>query len=75
VALRAMLEETPGSRIAVDLEKQQVTGPDGVVDAFDIDAFRKECLLAGSDDISFTLSRRDRIEQFEKNYEAGISWL
>jgi 3-isopropylmalate/(R)-2-methylmalate dehydratase small subunit len=74
-ALRTMLEEKPASRIAVDLEKQQVAGPDGIIDAFEIDAFRKECLLAGTDDISATLSRRDWIEQFEQAYEAGISWI
>jgi 3-isopropylmalate/(R)-2-methylmalate dehydratase small subunit len=74
-ALRAMLEQAPGSRIVVDLEQQQVSGPDGIVDRFDIDPFRKECLLAGADEISLTLRHRDRIEAFEKTYETQVRWL
>jgi 3-isopropylmalate/(R)-2-methylmalate dehydratase small subunit len=74
-ALRALLEQSPGSHIAIDLEAQTVTGPDGVVDRFEIDPFRKECLLAGSDDISFTLGYRDRIAEFESVYEAKVRWL
>jgi len=74
-ALRALLEQAPGSHVAIDLEAQTVSGPDGVVDGFEIEAFRKECLLAGADDISFTLGHRDRIAEFENAYEAKIRWL
>ena len=74
-ALRAMLEHWPGARVAVDLKAQQVTGPDRAVDRFDIDPFRKECLLAGADDISFTLDHGERIAAFENAYEAKVSWL
>jgi len=74
-ALRASLEQSPGSRVAIDLVSQTVTGPDGAIDTFDIDLFRKECLLAGTDDISFTLGHRDRIAEFEKTYEAKVRWL
>jgi 3-isopropylmalate/(R)-2-methylmalate dehydratase small subunit len=74
-ALRALLEQSPGSRIVVDLEAQQVMAPDGGVDSFEIDRFRKECLLAGADDISFTLGHRDRIAAFESAYEAKVRWL
>jgi 3-isopropylmalate/(R)-2-methylmalate dehydratase small subunit len=74
-ALRAALEQQPGARIAVDLEGQTVTGPDGIVDRFDVDPFRKQCLLAGTDDIQFTLGHDAQIAAFEKNYERGISWM
>jgi len=74
-ALRAMLEQAPGSHLAIDLEAQTVTAPDGSVDRFEIDPFRKECLLAGTDDISFTLGHRDRIAAFENAYETKVRWL
>jgi 3-isopropylmalate/(R)-2-methylmalate dehydratase small subunit len=74
-ALRAILEQSPGSHVAVDLEAQTATGPDGGVDSFEIDPFRKECLLAGADDISFTLGHGERIAAFENAYEAKVRWL
>jgi 3-isopropylmalate/(R)-2-methylmalate dehydratase small subunit len=73
--LRVLLEQSPGSHVAIDLETQTATGPDGAVDGFDINPFRKECLLAGTDDISFTLGHRERIAAFEKDYEARVRWL
>jgi 3-isopropylmalate/(R)-2-methylmalate dehydratase small subunit len=74
-ALRALLEQSPGSRVAIDLETQTATGPDGAIDTFDVDPFRKECLLAGTDDISFTLGHRERIAAFEDDYQAKVRWL
>jgi 3-isopropylmalate/(R)-2-methylmalate dehydratase small subunit len=74
-ALRALLEQAPGSRLAIDLEAQTVSGPGGAIDRFEIDPFRKECLLAGTDDISFTLGHHDRIAEFENAYEAKVRWL
>jgi 3-isopropylmalate/(R)-2-methylmalate dehydratase small subunit len=74
-ALRTLLEHAPGSRIAVDLEAQTITGPDGGVDRFDIDPFRKMCLLAGTDDVSFTLGHGVEIAAFERAYEATVPWL
>jgi len=74
-ALRALFEQAPGSHLAIDLEAQTVSGPDGAIDRFEIDPFRKECLLAGMDDISFTLGHGDHIAEFENAYEAKIRWL
>jgi 3-isopropylmalate/(R)-2-methylmalate dehydratase small subunit len=74
-ALRGLLEQSPGTALAIDLEVQTVTGPDGIADWFEIDPFRKGCLLAGTDDISFTLGYRDRIAEFENAYEAKVRWL
>jgi 3-isopropylmalate/(R)-2-methylmalate dehydratase small subunit len=74
-ALRAELEQRPGAHIAVDLAGETVRGPDGTVDRFTVDPFRKELLLAGTDDISFTLRHRDAIAAFEKAYEADVPWI
>jgi 3-isopropylmalate/(R)-2-methylmalate dehydratase small subunit len=74
-ALRTSLEQAPGSHLAIDLEAQTVSGPDGAIDRFEIEAFRKESLLAGADDISFTLGHRERVAEFENAYEAKIRWL
>jgi 3-isopropylmalate/(R)-2-methylmalate dehydratase small subunit len=74
-ALRAALEQTPGAHIGVDLAAQEVRGPGGSIDKFEIDAFRKECLLAGVDNIAFTLGHREQIAAFEKEYERKVSWL
>jgi 3-isopropylmalate/(R)-2-methylmalate dehydratase small subunit len=74
-ALRAILEQSAGSHVSIDLEAQTVMEPDGVVDGFEIDPFRKQCLLAGTDDISFTLGHRGRIAAFENAYEAKVRWL
>jgi 3-isopropylmalate/(R)-2-methylmalate dehydratase small subunit len=74
-ALRAALEHAPGARLAVDLAAQEVRSADGIVDRFEVDPFRKECLLAGLDNIAFTLRHRDQIAAFEKSNEATVSWL
>jgi 3-isopropylmalate/(R)-2-methylmalate dehydratase small subunit len=73
--LLASLEKTPGAHVRVDLEGQKVTGPDGAEHAFDIDPFRKQCLLAGTDDMGFTLGLKGRIEAFEKSYESTLPWV
>src|SRR3546814_9047711 len=52
--------------VTVDLEKQEIAGPDGGTIAFDIDPFRKHCLVNGLDDIGLTLQKADRIAVFEK---------
>jgi 3-isopropylmalate/(R)-2-methylmalate dehydratase small subunit len=74
-AYRMMLMQSPGSHVAIDLEGQTVAAPDGTLDRFEIDPFRKQCLLAGTDDISFTLSHREQIAAFEDAYETIVRWL
>jgi 3-isopropylmalate/(R)-2-methylmalate dehydratase small subunit len=74
-ALRRQLEEKPGAHIQVDLEAQKIVAPDGAEYAFTIDPFRKECLLAGTDNITFTLNQIDQITAFEKNYERNLPWM
>jgi 3-isopropylmalate/(R)-2-methylmalate dehydratase small subunit len=63
-------EATEGYRLAVDLAAQTITRPDGKSIAFDIDPFRKECLLNGWDDIGLTLRHADKIRAFEDRRRA-----
>ena len=74
-ALRAGLHRNPGAAVTVDLERQQVTGPDGQVHGFPIGLLRKRCLLAGQDDLSITESYSDTIRAFERLYFAELPWL
>jgi 3-isopropylmalate/(R)-2-methylmalate dehydratase small subunit len=73
--LVAGLNQAPGGHMGVNLVAQQVTGPDGALYGFDIDPFRKQCLLAGTDEVGFTLGLSAEIEAFEQAYERRISWL
>src|SRR5689334_1795650 len=59
-------ERGANATISVDLAKQEIRGPDGGMVKFEIDAFRKHCLLNGLDDIGLTLEKRDRIARFEE---------
>lgn len=63
-------EATPGYRLVVDLAAQTITRPDGQAIPFDVDAFRKECLLNGWDDIGLTLRHADAIREFEEKRRA-----
>ncbi len=61
--------------LTVDLEKQEIRGPDGGVIKFDIDPFRKHCLLNGLDNIGLTLEKQKAIDTFEKKTQATRPWL
>jgi len=74
-ALLAQTVATPGYTLTVDLEKQVVVRPDGKALAFTVDAFRKECLLNGWDDIGLTLRHADEIRAFEENRRVEQPWL
>jgi 3-isopropylmalate/(R)-2-methylmalate dehydratase small subunit len=67
-------ERGANARLAIDLEKQEIRGPDGGVIRFDIDHHRKHCLLNGLDDIGLTLVKRDRIASFEAKAKAARPW-
>ncbi|CAM5775332.1 3-isopropylmalate dehydratase small subunit [Labrys miyagiensis] len=60
------LTEDPGAAVEVDLPAQTVTGPRGTRYGFDIDPFSKHCLLKGIDELDYTLSQMDKIEEFER---------
>ena len=61
--------------LTVDLEKQEITGPDGGRIHFDIDPFRKHCLLNGLDDIGLTMQQAAAIDSFEAKGKVGQPWL
>ena len=66
----------PGFRLTIDLERQTVATPDGgTVFSFDIEPFRKHCLLNGLDDIGLTLTHADEIREFEAKRKAEQPWL
>jgi 3-isopropylmalate/(R)-2-methylmalate dehydratase small subunit len=60
--------------VTVDLEKQEITGPDGGCIKFDLDPFRKHCLLNGLDDIGLTLEKADKIAAFETTRKTTQPW-
>ena len=61
--------------LSVDLEAQTIRGPDGGCISFDVDAFRKHCLMNGLDDIGLTLQKGDKIAAFESSDALSRSWL
>ena len=67
-------EKGGNARLSVDLEKQQIVRPDGEVIDFDIDPFKKHCLLNGLDDIALTLQKDDRIGAFEDARKTAQPW-
>ncbi|WP_312936315.1 3-isopropylmalate dehydratase small subunit [Pseudomonas sp.] len=73
--LFAQVEANPGYQLVVDLQAQAVTRPDGKVLHFEIDAFRKHCLINGLDDIGLTLQDGDSIKTFERQHRASQPWL
>ena len=66
----------PGYKLTIDLERQRVQSVDGGIDfVFNIDPFRKRCLLNGWDDIGLTLQHADEIRAFEARHLAEQPWL
>jgi 3-isopropylmalate/(R)-2-methylmalate dehydratase small subunit len=61
--------------VSIDLEKQEITGPDGGKIHFDVDPFRKHCLLNGLDDIGLTMQKQDKIGSFEAARKLSQPWL
>jgi 3-isopropylmalate/(R)-2-methylmalate dehydratase small subunit len=61
--------------VTIDLEKQEIRGPDGGVVMFEVDPFRKQCLLNGWDDIGLTLRAEDKISAYEKNQKTQQPWV
>ncbi|MDH5535300.1 MAG: 3-isopropylmalate dehydratase small subunit [Betaproteobacteria bacterium] len=68
-------QSSKGYRLAVDLEHQTVSSPEGEIFKFDIDPFRKHCMLNGLDDIGLTLERADEIKAFETMHRESQPWL
>jgi 3-isopropylmalate/(R)-2-methylmalate dehydratase small subunit len=61
--------------VAIDLEAQTIKGPDGGTITFEVDGFRKHCLMNGLDDIGLTMQKQDKISEFEAGRASGQPWL
>mgnify|MGYP005847429293 FL=1 len=68
-------EATPGYKLTIDLAAQTVTTPSGTNFKFEVDAFRKHCLLNGLDDIGITLQHVDEIKAYEQRRRKEAPWL
>ena len=75
VALRTLLIDAAGAQLTIDLAAQTVTLPDGSVERFEVDPFRKECLLNGWDEIDLTLQHAQAIAEFEARQRLEAPWL
>jgi 3-isopropylmalate/(R)-2-methylmalate dehydratase small subunit len=69
------VEEHEGYALDIDLDQQTITRPDGKVISFEVDGFRKYCLLNGLDDIGLTLQKADIIKAFEAKRRIEQPWL
>ena len=69
------MQEQSDYQLSVDLERQVVSTADGVEMSFEIDKFRKYCLLNGFDDIGLTMQKSEQIKSFEQQYYQKLPWL
>ncbi len=67
-------ERGANATLTVDLEACEIRGPDGGMIKFDLDPFRRHCLLNGLDDIGLTMEKAPAIESFEKSYTDSRPW-
>ena len=74
-ALMAEAERDEGLTLTVDLENQEVRRPDGPSIAFEVEPFRKHCLVNGLDDIGLTLQKANAIAAFEERQKTALPWL
>ncbi|ARP83817.1 3-isopropylmalate dehydratase small subunit [Bordetella genomosp. 8] len=72
-SLLRQIQDRPGVHIVVDLAAQTVTAPDGATYSFQIDAFPKQCLLEGMDELDYTLTLSDRIADFERRHATSAA--
>jgi 3-isopropylmalate/(R)-2-methylmalate dehydratase small subunit len=67
-------ERGANATLTIDLENQEIRGPDGGTVKFDVDPFRKHCLLNGLDDIGLTMTKQDKIDSYEQQTKASRPW-
>jgi 3-isopropylmalate/(R)-2-methylmalate dehydratase small subunit len=73
--MRRDLHARPGVTMSADLERQTVTAPDGATHRFEINAFARQMLLTGQDEITLTLGYDAQIREFETRHDAEMPWL
>jgi 3-isopropylmalate/(R)-2-methylmalate dehydratase small subunit len=74
-ALLADASDTENPELKIDLESQTISRPNGATISFEIDPFRKECLLNGLDDIGLTLEKTEAIGSYEEGRKSSMPWL
>jgi len=74
-ALLADAADTENPELSIDLVTQKIRRPNGVTISFEVDAFRKKCLLEGLDDIGLTMEKSGSIDDFESNRTQQQPWL
>ena len=74
-ALFKETESAEGYKLNIDLSTQTITTPSGKIYTFEVDTFRKHCLLNGLDDIGLTMQHQDAIKAFETKHRAAQPWL
>ena len=74
-ALMADAKDVENPELEIDLPSQEIRRPNGSIIKFEIDPFRKKCLLEGLDDIAITLKKSKKIEDFELKMESERPWL
>ncbi len=74
-ALLADAADTENPELSIDLVTQTIRRPNGVTISFEVDAFRKKCLLEGLDDIGLTMEKSGSIDDFEANRTQQQPWL
>ena len=68
-------ERGANARITIDRDAQEIRGPDGGCIKFEVDPFRKQCLLNGWDDIGLTMRTEDKISSYEKQQTVQQPWI
>lgn len=68
-------EASEGYKLNIDLSEQSITSPSGNLYKFEVDAFRKHCLMNGLDDIGLTMQHQDAIKAFEAKHKVAQPWL
>ena len=74
-ALMADARDKENPELTVDLENMEIRRPNGGVIKFDLDEFRRECLLGGLDDIGLTMQKKENIAGFESKQKLSEPWL
>ena len=74
-SMRRDLHARPGATMSADLERQTVTAPDGTTHRFEINAFARQMLLSGQDEITLTLGYEAQIHDFEARHRLAMPWV
>ena len=74
-ALFGAIKDEPGYMLEVDLEAQSIVTPDGMQYSFELEGFKKHCLINGLDEIDLTLQHKKEISKFEASHKQRMPWL